>query len=172
MTMYFAFIETPVGRLLTSADEAGLRRLTFADVAAEPEGGWTEDSTRFADLEQQLAAYFDGQLRMFTLKLAPEGTAFQRQVWEAVCGIPYGQQRTYADLARQLGKPTAARAVGAANARNPLPIVIPCHRVVGSQGELTGYLGGLETKRQLLRLEQTAKLDEGEGVRLYSPWER
>jgi methylated-DNA-[protein]-cysteine S-methyltransferase len=119
---------------------------------------------RFADLEEQLAAYFAGELQAFHVKLAPEGTAFQRGVWEAVRTIPYGQRATYADLACKLGKPTAARAVGAANACNPISNVIPCHRVVGSTGELTGYIGGLEMKRKLLRLEQTGKLDEGEAA--------
>jgi methylated-DNA-[protein]-cysteine S-methyltransferase len=164
MTMYYTFVNTPVGKLLAAADETGLRRLAFTDlgeaICAEP--GWVEDSSRFTELAQQLAAYFAGERRTFDLKLAPQGTAFQREVWEAVRSIPYGQRATYADLARKLGKPTAARAVGAANACNPLPILIPCHRVVGSNGDLTGYIGGLETKRKLLRLEQTGKLDEGE----------
>lgn len=162
--MDFAYVDTPVGRIFVTADAAGLRRLVFAGVAGAPcpEPGWVEKPARFADLTQQLAAYFAGQLRTFRLEFAPEGTAFQREVWDAVRKIPYGQRATYADLARELGRPDSARAVGAANARNPLPIVIPCHRVVGSSGELTGYIGGLETKRKLLRLEQTGKLDEGE----------
>jgi methylated-DNA-[protein]-cysteine S-methyltransferase len=164
--MHFSYVDTPVGRIFVAADAAGLRRLVFTDVlgAPCPEPGWVEDPSRFADLVQQLAAYFAGQLQTFDLKLAPEGTAFQREVWEAVRTIPYGQRATYADLACKLGKPTAARAVGAANACNPIPIVIPCHRVVGSTGELTGYIGGLEMKRKLLRLEQTGKLDEGEAA--------
>jgi methylated-DNA-[protein]-cysteine S-methyltransferase len=100
-----------------------------------------------------LLEYFAGRRRRFELPLAPAGTAFQRQVWDALATIPWGELRSYADIARAIERPTAVRAVGAANGRNPLPIVVPCHRVIGSDGSLTGFAGGLEIKRQLLELE-------------------
>jgi len=112
----------------------------------------------FAAAAQQLAAYFTGELRQFDLPLAPSGTDFQRRVWTALLTIPYGQTRTYGQLAAQIGQPTAIRAVGLANGRNPISLVIPCHRVIGSDGSLTGYGGGIERKRTLLRLE-SATLD-------------
>jgi methylated-DNA-[protein]-cysteine S-methyltransferase len=100
-----------------------------------------------------LLEYFAGQRRQFELPLAAAGTAFQRQVWDALAAIPWGELRSYADIARAIDRPTAVRAVGAANGRNPLPIVVPCHRVIGSNGSLTGFAGGLGIKRQLLKLE-------------------
>ena len=105
------------------------------------------------DLQQQLNAYFAGQLRDFEIPLDPQGTDFQRSVWEGLRAIPYGQSVSYGVLAERVGRPTAARAVGAANGRNPIPIVIPCHRVIGSSGRLTGFGGGLATKQALLELE-------------------
>ncbi len=153
---YFTFLDTPIGRFLAAGDDAGLRHLAFADdaIAANLQPGWVEDATRFADLARQLDEYFTGERQAFDLALAAQGTPFQHQVWEAVRAIPYGERTTYADLARQLGRPGAARAVGAANACNPLPIVVPCHRVIGANGALTGYRGGLDIKRALLRREQ------------------
>jgi methylated-DNA-[protein]-cysteine S-methyltransferase len=159
--MHFAYVETPVGKLLLASDEVGLRHIAFAEGDETPRQGWLPDSSKFEEAVRQIHDYFAGRLKVFGLPLAPQGTPFQQKVWEVVRAIPYGRTVTYADLARKLGKPTAARAVGAANACNPLPIVIPCHRVVGSNGELTGYIGGLEIKRKLLRLEQMGKLDEG-----------
>jgi methylated-DNA-[protein]-cysteine S-methyltransferase len=100
-----------------------------------------------------LADYFQGRRRSFDLRLRPEGTEFQRSVWQALAAIPYGETRSYADIARAIGRPSATRAVGAANGANPLPIVLPCHRVVGANGSLTGFGGGLETKKFLLNLE-------------------
>jgi methylated-DNA-[protein]-cysteine S-methyltransferase len=104
----------------------------------------------------QLRAYFAGELREFDLPLAPRGTPFQRRVWDAVSAIPYGGTATYAETAVAIGRPSACRAVGAANGRNPLPVIVPCHRVIGAAGELTGYGGGLERKRSLLDLEAAA----------------
>ncbi|MBP8221372.1 MAG: methylated-DNA--[protein]-cysteine S-methyltransferase, partial [Aeromonadaceae bacterium] len=97
--------------------------------------------------------YFAGRLQRFTLPLAAHGTAFQQAVWQALCDIPYGETRSYGDIARAIGKPAAVRAVGAANGRNPLSIIVPCHRVIGQNGSLTGYAGGLPIKQQLLALE-------------------
>jgi methylated-DNA-[protein]-cysteine S-methyltransferase len=101
----------------------------------------------------QLRAYFEGELRDFDLPLAPSGTEFQRRVWDAVSTVPFGATASYAEIAAAIGTPSACRAVGAANGRNPLPVIVPCHRVVGSTGALTGYGGGLERKRALLDLE-------------------
>ena len=113
------------------------------------------DDAVLPHLREQLEAYWAGRLRAFDVRLAPVGTPFQRQVWDALCTVPYGETRTYGELAAQLGRPTASRAVGAANGRNPISIVVPCHRVVGAAG-LVGYGGGLERKRFLLDLEQGA----------------
>jgi methylated-DNA-[protein]-cysteine S-methyltransferase len=105
------------------------------------------------ELRRQLGEYFEGGRRVFELPLAPSGTRFQQQVWEGIAGIPFGRTLTYAQLARQVGAPDAVRAVGAATGRNPLSIVVPCHRVVGTDGSLTGYAGGVDRKRRLLELE-------------------
>lgn len=102
----------------------------------------------------QLAAYFAGERRDFDLPLAPQGTPFQQRVWDALLAIPYGAVRSYGDVARAIGRPAASRAVGAANGRNPIAIIVPCHRVIGASGQLTGYGGGLPTKRWLLEHEQ------------------
>lgn len=133
-----------------TAEGGGIRSVEFAAVW---ESGGAPPSGLLADAARQFLAYFAGELRRFELPLAPEGTAFERRVWDAVAAIPYGDTRSYAEIARAVGSPGAARAVGAANGANPLPIVVPCHRVVGSGGALTGYAGGLELKRRLLDLE-------------------
>ena len=154
MTVY-TFTDSPIGRLLLAADEAGLRRIEFPEGRhpQEPQPQWQAQRASFSEALRQLDAYFEGRLQRFELPLAPEGTDFQRSVWEALCLIPYGETLSYGELARRLGKPGASRAVGLANGRNPLPIVVPCHRVVGSDGSLTGFGGGLPTKTKLLRLE-------------------
>lgn len=141
-------VETPVGPLLLSA-EAG--RLSGVAFAASAEARSSEPV--LLEAEAQLHAYFAGELRRFELPLAPRGTAFQLSVWEALMGIPYGGTSTYSELAATIGRPAACRAVGAANGRNPLAVIVPCHRVIGAAGELTGYAGGLERKRVLLALE-------------------
>ena len=153
--MNYTFTDSPIGRLLLAGDDAGLRRIEFPEGRhpQEPQPEWREERARFSEALRQLDAYFAGRLRRFELPLAPQGTGFQRSVWEALCLIPYGETLSYGELARRLGKPGASRAVGLANGRNPLPIVIPCHRVVGSDGSLTGFGGGLPTKTKLLRLE-------------------
>jgi methylated-DNA-[protein]-cysteine S-methyltransferase len=156
--MLYDEIETPVGSLLVAADDAGLRRIHFPEEgrARRPESGWTRDPRPFARLRQQLEEYFAGRRRAFSLDLAPEGTEFQRETWRALTAIPYGETISYAELARRVGRPNASRAVGAANGRNPLPIVVPCHRVIGADGSLTGFGGGLPVKRALLELEGAA----------------
>lgn len=145
------WIDSPIGglRLHTSA---GL--LTMLEFDAEPQGARVADPL-LDDVERQLAEYFAGERRDFDLPLANDGTEFQRKVWGELHRIPFGETASYAEVARRLGyDPGVSRAVGAANGANPLPIVVPCHRVVGSDGSLTGYAGGLERKRTLLDLER------------------
>jgi methylated-DNA-[protein]-cysteine S-methyltransferase len=152
----YVWEDSPVGRLLVAADEEGLRYLLFEAGRSEvkPLRGWREDAARLAEVTRQLRAYFRGALRQFDLALAPRGTPFQQRVWRELLTIPYGQTVTYGDLAKRLGNPSASRAVGLANGANPISIVIPCHRVIGSNGKLTGYGGGLRNKEWLLGLEQ------------------
>ena len=156
MSMRYSHVESSVGRLLVAGDEAGLRYIGFPTGKSplQPGATWKEDGNALGEAIRQLRAYFEGTLKTFSLKLAPQGTAFQLSVLRALQEIPYGQTISYGELARRIGKPKASRAVGAANARNPLPIVIPCHRVIGSDGSLTGFGGGLDVKKALLALER------------------
>ena len=158
MRMRYCDVSTPVGRLLLAGDEKGLRRISFQSEVhpVEPAGDWERTEEPFRDAISQLEAYFAGRLRRFDVLLTPEGTPFQRDVWSALTAIPYGETVTYGELARRLGRPNASRAVGAANGSNPIPIIIPCHRVVGADGSLTGFGGGLAIKRRLLDLETGA----------------
>ena len=148
-------IDSPVGPLMLAADEAGLRHIEFRDNRhpADRSDWHGGDSEVLQAAEAQLGEYFAGQRRVFDLPLAPRGTDFQLCVWRALAQIPYGETISYAQLAQRLGNPNGTRAVGAANGRNPLPIVLPCHRVIGADGGLTGFGGGLPTKELLLRLE-------------------
>lgn len=148
-------LDTTCGALLVAIDEHGLRHVDFADGlrTLPDQRGWQQDREALAPYLAQFRAYFAGELQRFTLPLAAQGTAFQQAVWQALCDIPYGETRSYRDIALAIGKPTASRAVGAANGRNPLSIIVPCHRVIGQNGSLTGYAGGLEIKQRLLRLE-------------------
>jgi methylated-DNA-[protein]-cysteine S-methyltransferase len=153
--MRYCEIPSPVGRLRLAGDEEGLRSISFQNRFSPTE--IAEDCKRteepFREVIAQLGAYFAGDLRRFDLALAPEGTPFQRDVWSALMTIPYGETVSYGELARRLGRSNASRAVGAANGRNPIPIIIPCHRVIGADGSLTGFGGGLPIKRRLLELE-------------------
>lgn len=156
VTIVFARIDSPVGPLLVATTDTGLHAIEFhAPRHAVPRGaGWHEGDHPLIDAaRRQLDEYFDKRRTTFDLPLAPRGTAFQRHVWQALATIPYGQTISYAELAARVERPTATRAVGAANGRNPLPIVLPCHRVIGADGSLTGFGGGLPTKRFLLELE-------------------
>lgn len=149
-------LESPVGPLFLAVSDDGLRAIEFPTSRHPLRRGadWREGAHPLIDrTRQQLHEYFDGRRREFDLPLAPLGTAFQRAVWQALASIPYGQTVSYVQLAARVGRPTASRAVGAANGRNPLPIVLPCHRVIGADGSLTGFGGGLPTKRFLLELE-------------------
>jgi methylated-DNA-[protein]-cysteine S-methyltransferase len=154
--MKYTYTETPIGPLLIAGDEDGLTQIGFPEgsMRLEPQPGWTRDDGAFPEARRQLAEYFAGSRRSFDLRLKPTGTEFQLAVLDELNRIPYGETASYRDIAERIGRPKAVRAVGAANGRNPLPIVIPCHRVIGANGELTGFGGGLSTKRALLRLEQ------------------
>lgn len=154
--MYYAHMASPIGPLLLVRDSSGLRQITFPrdGKPAQPEAGWQADSSALRDLVCQLEAYFAGRLKSFTIPLAPEGTPFQQKVWSELNNIPYGETVSYGELARRIGNSNASRAVGLANGSNPIPIVIPCHRVIGSNGKLTGYGGGLPIKEKLLALEK------------------
>jgi methylated-DNA-[protein]-cysteine S-methyltransferase len=146
---------TPIGRLLLVADATGLVRVAFAGTWSPAEIGadWSAGGAIVDAAARELDAYFAGSRRAFAVPRAARGTPFQRRVWDALVAIPYGTTTSYAALARAIGAPAAVRAVGAANGRNPLPIVVPCHRVVGADGSLTGFGGGLALKRRLLALE-------------------
>jgi len=156
MTVYYAWMDSPVGRLLIAGDQSGLRCILFAEgrSGVRPEPGWQENPASLDEAVRQLRAYFAGALREFDLAVAPEGTPFQKRVWQELLRIPYGSTISYGELARRIGKPNASRAVGLANGANPISIVIPCHRVIGSNGKLTGYGGGLDKKEWLLALER------------------
>lgn len=156
--IWFTFLESPVGQLLLATGEDGLRIIEFCESARSrlPSPGWVEDATPLRSAIEQLRAYFAGELRSFSLALSPQGTAFQLAVWRRLQDIPYGETISYGQLARMIGNPKASRAVGLANGANPIPIVIPCHRVIGSNGKLVGYGGGLSVKEKLLRLERAA----------------
>lgn len=167
--MIYGYLSTPVGRLLVARDPAGVRRIHFprpakagparagpAKAGPYVHGGWERHDAAFGDVATQLTEYFEGRRRAFELALAPEGTPFQLRVWNALLEIPYGETISYGELAARIGDRAASRAVGLANGSNPLPIVIPCHRVIGSNGKLTGYGGGLAVKQQLLVLERGA----------------
>ena len=153
--MYYCYLDTPIGELLLAGDDAALCLVSFPEGAMrrDPEPDWIYNEKPFAAARQQLAEYFAGERRTFDLPLRLNGTEFQMSVLQALQQIPYGETTSYADIAERIGRPKAVRAVGAANGRNPIPIIVPCHRVIGSHGDLTGFGGGLDTKEALLRLE-------------------
>jgi methylated-DNA-[protein]-cysteine S-methyltransferase len=158
VTLAYKMMVSPVGALKLVASDMGLvailwnddrlGRVRLGDMVA------IERQAILVETERQLGEYFAGKRKAFSVALDMRGTRFQRDVWEALLGIPFGETRSYGQLARQLGNPRATRAVGAANGRNPLSIIVPCHRVIGSSGKLTGFAGGLDTKAYLLRLER------------------
>ena len=149
-------LPSPLGPLLLVGTEDALTQIWLPSGRdrLEPDPEWTEAAAPFAEPIRQLRAYFAGALRRFDLPLAPEGTPFQQRVWRTLCDIPYGETISYGELARRIERPAAVRAVGAANGQNPLSIVVPCHRVIGSDGRLVGYGGGLPAKSLLLELER------------------
>ncbi len=158
--MTYGYLRTPIGPLLIAGSIAGgtdaIRRIEFPrnGEARRPADGWSQTASgAVGEAARQLSEYFLGARTEFDLPLAPEGTEFQRAVWRHLQAIPYGETIAYGDLARRMGNPKASRAVGAANGANPIPIVIPCHRVIGANGKLTGFGGGLPIKEALLSLE-------------------
>jgi methylated-DNA-[protein]-cysteine S-methyltransferase len=153
--MYYCYLETPIGDLLLAGNEDALSLIGFPEGAMrrEPEPDWIFSDKPFAAVREQLTAYFAGERKSFDLKLDPVGTEFQLQVLNELQKIPYGITASYGEIAQRIGRPKAVRAVGAANGRNPIPIIIPCHRVIGSTGKLTGFGGGIPTKKALLKLE-------------------
>lgn len=156
MRTYFATLEkTPVGALRLVGSEVGLSTIWFLRGRKDerPLAEWKEDAAFFTQVIRQLQEYFAGARRDFEIPLLMEGTDFQKRVWKNLQKIPYGETISYGELAKKIGDPKAVRAVGAANGQNPLPIIVPCHRVIGTNGSLTGFGGGLENKRKLLDLE-------------------
>ena len=153
--MYYCYMKSTIGDLLLAGDEDALCLIGFPEgsMRREPEADWIYSEKPFGDVRRQLADYFAGDRKTFDLRLRPGGTEFQLKVLNELQQIPYGSTVSYADIAERVGNPKAVRAVGAANGRNPIPIVIPCHRVIGSDGKMTGFGGGIPTKEALLRLE-------------------
>ncbi len=165
MSLAYKIVQSPVGKLKLIASDKGLVAILWENdpTGRVRLGDLVEDHRHpiLAETERQLGEYFAGKRNEFTIALDMRGTHFQKDVWKALLAIPFGETRSYLDLATQLGNPKATRAVGAANGRNPLSIVVPCHRVIGSSGKLTGFAGGLETKARLLSLEE-------QGTKLFS----
>jgi len=153
--MYYCYLVTPIGELLLGGDDEGLSLVGFPEgkLRYEPEPGWTRNEAPFVAARKQLMEYFSGKRKTFDLPLKLKGTEFQLRVLQELQRIPYGETSSYGEIANRIGRPRAVRAVGAANGRNPIPIIVPCHRVIGSNGSLTGFGGGLGTKQALLRLE-------------------
>ena len=149
-------MDSPVGTLTLAGRGGRLRHLRMTDQTYEPDrSNWLRDDEAFGDAVAQLEEYFRGERQHFELDVELVGTAFQRRVWEALLAIPYGETRSYGEIARQIEAPGAFRAVGLANGHNPIGIIVPCHRVIGANGSLTGYAGGMERKKTLLGLERS-----------------
>ena len=155
-TTRYRTTDSPVGTLTLAGVDGRLRHLRMDDQTYEPDrGGWEPDDTAFGDAIVQLEEYFRGERHEFDLELDLVGTPFQRRVWEALLTIPYGETRSYGEIAQKIGAPGAFRAVGMANGHNPVGIIVPCHRVIGANGSLTGYGGGIDRKKKLLGLEKS-----------------
>ena len=154
--MYYTNHKTPIGKILIAGDESVIKMMSFpqGDKLRKVEAHWTESNSPFKSVITQLDEYFHGERISFDLPLSPQGTEFQQQVWNALLAIPYGCTTSYGELAKTINRPKASRAVGAANGANPIPIIIPCHRVIGSTGKLTGFGGGIPTKQWLLAHEK------------------
>lgn len=153
MTTYFSMMESPLGELLLRSDGTALTGL-FMHVQNKDTSGWVRDDAPFKKVRAQLQSYFAGERQTFDLFFMGAGTDFQQKVWRALCDIPYGETISYGELARRIGQPTASRAVGLANGQNPISVIVPCHRVIGANGKLTGYGGGLPNKQWLLAHEK------------------
>jgi methylated-DNA-[protein]-cysteine S-methyltransferase len=153
MTALWHWIDSPLGKLLLVSDGDALTHLAMSPRPNDVPDDGRHDPAAFADVAAQLDSYFAGELTEFDVPLAPRGTEFQRSVWDALLEIPYGETASYGEIAAAVGKPHAVRAVGTTNGRNPIAVIIPCHRVIGANGSLVGYGGGLDRKRLLLELE-------------------
>lgn len=163
-TLRYDVVQSPIGRLILASDGASLVGVWMAN-ASPDDANWschTGNDDVLAKTREELEEYFDGRRRAFDVPLAPNGTEFQRSVWTALTEIPFGTTVSYAELARRVGKEAAIRAVGAANGRNPIPVIVPCHRVIGSDGSLTGFGGGLPRKKWLLQHEKALPVEQGE----------
>lgn len=160
--MFYTWMDdSPVGRLLLAGDGDALQFLVFDQLKSRerhrlPQPGWEESSKPFREVIRQLRAYFAGKLQEFDVPLQGDGTDFQKDVWKALRDVPYGHTASYGEIAKAVGRPKACRAVGLANGRNPISIIVPCHRIIGSNGKLVGYGGGLDRKTRLLQLEGVA----------------
>jgi len=155
--MHYCYYESPIGQLLlTGRDRLETLNFPLGKTRREPEPDWIKGTSLFSKVLTQLDAYFDGSLKKFTLDLdyKTQGTQFQQKVWHQLLNIPYGETISYGELAMRIGNPNAFRAVGMANGKNPISIIIPCHRVIGKDGSLTGFGGGIDVKKQLISLEQ------------------
>ena len=148
------FYDTPVGKLIIGEENGSITRVTWTQL---PKNYLQEETELILKCKNQLDEYFRGERKSFDLPLVPKGTDFQKKVWSALQDIPCGETRTYGEIAKTVGNPKAARAVGMANNRNPIVIIVPCHRVVGADGKLVGYAGGMEQKEKLLQLEKTGE---------------
>jgi methylated-DNA-[protein]-cysteine S-methyltransferase len=158
--MFYDYFDTGlIGTLTLAGDEQGLRHIVFSKEKHPTaiQDDWQKQPEFFAPVKAQLRAYFKGELKLFDLALAPVGTPFQLKVWQALLTIPYGELVTYKTIAEVIGNPKGVRAVGGAIGKNPIPIIVPCHRCVGSDGSLTGFGGGLDTKKRLIDLEQSSR---------------
>lgn len=155
----YTYLETPIGPLLLAGDGKRLSKVGFPNGKGRvaPHDDWRREDAKFIEARTQLMAYFADELRTFELELMLAGSPFQLSVWQALKDIPYGVTTSYGEVANRLGRPSASRAVGAANGANPIPIIVPCHRVIGASGALTGFGGGIETKRWLLAFEMGSK---------------
>ena len=163
-TLIYDVVSAPIGRLIVASNGAAVAGVWMAN-ASPDDDRWQEHrgiDPVLIEARRELVAYFDARLRTFEIPLAPNGTDFQRRVWTALTKIPYGKTISYADLARRIRNTAAVRAVGAANGRNPIPIIVPCHRVIGSDGSLTGFGGGLDRKRWLLEHEGALAVSQAE----------
>ncbi len=154
--IYYQYMDSPIGKLLVAGDEKGLHLINFPKNGKPslPESDWTENPKPLQEALLQLDAYFSGKLKTFSLNLCLDVRPFQKKVLTALRRVPYGETISYGELAKKIGNPKASRAVGQANAKNPIPIVIPCHRVIGGSGKLTGFGGGIAVKQSLLDIEQ------------------
>lgn len=167
--LYYDILPSPIGKLLLVANDIGLKQILFEDEnqLEKIKDDWVKDSSKLKPVTDQLVAYFNKERTTFDVKLSPDGTAFQKQIWEQLLEIPYGETCSYLNIALRINKPSACRAIGMANSKNPIPIIIPCHRVIGKNGKLTGYAGGLKNKAKLLKIENIDLTSSKEQFQLF-----